>query len=201
VRQLDRVSIAGFIFVVQMFVFINASYIWENEDVERVFTIYFVMMAFTFAILDSKNPLYKITIFDGISQLFFAFVAGIFLFSTFNLPGSENYGGYESQALVIGIVEEFCFRGALPEAFGKGHAPADTARLLSAASFSLFHVFVYDFSVVNLAVAFVFGLIMQYVWDSKYPLASCGLHAAWNVVVLGGSFSLWAFDVALLGGI
>jgi hypothetical protein len=91
------------------------------------------------------------------------------------------------------------FQGALPDAFSRGGASANIARLLSAVAFSFFHIFVYNFDIVNMVVAFVFAIIMQYVWDRDYPLGSCGIHAAWNVVVIAGSFSLWTFDVALLG--
>lgn len=208
VQYLDKVRIAGFLLLVQLFVWINASHMWDNPEVERIFMIYFVMMAVVYAVLDSENPLYKISIFDGLSQILFSFAVCLFIFSMFEMPGTTDFGGYESlgllilaQALVIGVVEEFTFRGALPEAFAKGGAPAETSKLIAAASFSLFHVFVYDFNIPNLIIAFIFAIVMQYVWDREYPLACCGIHAAWNVVILAGAFSLWPFDVTILGGI
>lgn len=214
-KNLDRITIAAFLVVAQLFVLLSANHLWESEAVHDVFLIYFIMMAFSFAVLGSKNPFYKITIFDGLTQLFLAFIVGVFLFSKMGFAGTYDLSGYENlglliiaEALVIGLVEESMFRGALPVAFEKSHVSPGTARLLAAVSFSLFHVWVYQFDMTSLITAFVFALVMQYIWDGGsntrrigYPLAACGIHAAWNTVVIAGSFSLWPIDFALLGGI
>nr|WP_321496301.1 CPBP family intramembrane glutamic endopeptidase [uncultured Methanolobus sp.] len=215
-RNLDRVTIAGFLVILQLFVLISADYLWENDSVNYIFLLYFVMMAFSFALLGTENPYFQVTIFDGIIQWGGGFLVGLFIFSKLGISGTSGYSGFESlgllivaEALVIGMVEETTFRGAFPKALMRSKFTPGQARLFSAIAFSLFHVWVSDFDVSFLITAFVFGLIMQYVWDggsttSKkpgYPLASCGLHSAWNVVMIAGSFCMMPFDISILGGL
>ncbi|NPE27633.1 CPBP family intramembrane metalloprotease [Methanococcoides sp. SA1] len=214
-QNLDKVSIAGLIVALQLFVLLSARHIWENEAIQDMFMMYFVMMAFTFALLGTDNPFFKITIRDGVTQFVVAFVLGVYAFSALGFGGSVGYGGFGSlglliiaQAVVVGTVEESMFRGAIPEALDKGEMAPNVSRLISAAAFAGFHVYVYEFQFGLLLAAFAFGLLMQYIWDggsvessrSGYPLMACGLHAAWNTVVLAGSMSLWPFNPLTLGG-
>ena len=205
VRDLDKISIAGFLVLAQLFILLSAPYLWENQQMQDMFTTYFIMMAFTFAVLDNKNPFYKITMFDGLTQMLLAFVTGIYLFSFFGFQPIGDYAGFESltlliiaQALVIGTVEESMFRGAIPAALDKGKMSSSASRFVAATAFAGFHYWAYNGDIPSMIAAFLFGLLMQFFWDggsvkSKtkgYPLVSCGLHAAWNVTVIAGSFCI-----------
>ena len=214
VRNLDRISIAGFLVVVQLFILLSAPHLWESESIQNMFLIYFVMMAFTFGVLDDKNPFYKITLFDGLTQMLFAFVAGVYLISFLGFESTtSNFGGFQSltllviaQVLVIGVVEESLFRGAIPAALDRGNVHPNTSRLFSAISFAGFHVWAFDWNMVGLIAAFFFAILMQYLWDGGsvktktpgYPLVAVGFHGAWNVTVIAGSFML--YDPGFLGG-
>ena len=214
-KNLNTVTIAAFLVVAQLFVLLSADHLWQSEAVTQVFTIYFIMMAFSFAVLGSDNPFYKITIFDGLTQLLLALIVGIIVFSQMGFTGTYDYGGYEniglliiSQALVVGLVEEAMFRGALPKSFEKSNVSPGVSRLLASVAFAGFHVWVYQFEITALLTAFIFGMVMQFIWDGGsntrklgYPLAAVGLHAAWNIVILSGSLSMWPFDVLSLGGL
>ena len=206
VRNIDNVSIAGFVVLAQLFILLSAPHLWQNEDIMQMFIIYFLMLGVAFSLLDAKNPLYNITIFDGLSQYLLSFVAGIFLFSRLGFGSSSDFGGFGSltllvcaQALVVGLPEELLFRGAIPEAFDKGNVDPNTSRLLSNVAFALFHGWAYDWSIVLMVSAFFFGILMQYIWDGGnsrkagkgYPLVSVGIHASWNVVVYAGA--LWIY--------
>lgn len=220
-KNFDQVSVAGFILLAQLFIFMSAEYIWDNEAVKDVFMMYFVMLAVSFSVLGGDNPFYKISLFDGLSQFVFAFVGTVVVLSMVSVGDTSGYMGFENlgkliiaEALVIGLIEEMTFRGAITSALQKGKMNPYSARLLSAVAFAGFHVFVYEFNITALVTAFIFGLCMQYVWDggkvpknskmSKigYPLACAGIHAGYNTVIVAGSFSLWAFDViGVFGGV
>ena len=215
VRNLDRISIAGFLVIAQLFILLSAPHIWESEAIQDMFLIYFVMMAFTFGVLDDKNPFYKITLFDGLTQMLFSFLAGIYLISFLGFENtSGDFGGFESltlliiaQVFVIGTVEESLFRGAIPTALDRGNVTPNVSRLVSAIAFALFHVWAYDWNMVGVAAAFFFAILMQYIWDGGnvktktpgYPLIAVGFHGAWNVTVIAGSFML--YGPGFLGGI
>ena len=216
VRNMDRISIAGFLVIVQLFILLSAPQLWESDAMQNMVLIYFVMMAFTMGVLDDKNPFYKITLFDGLTQMGFSFLVGIWIFSYMGFPADPTFGGFESLALliiaqsfVVAAVEEPLFRGAIPTSLDKGNTNPKTSRLVAAIAFSLFHVWAFDFSMVGLIAAFFFGLLMQYIWDggsvkSKtqgYPLVAVGLHAAWNVTVIAGSFTFSVLSSGFIGGI
>ena len=211
-RNLDRISIAGFLVIAQLFILLSAPHIWESEAMQDMVLIYFVMMGFAFGVLDDKNPFYKITLFDGLTQMVVSFLAGVWLFSYMGFTGDGTYGGFETlglliigQSLVIGVVEESLFRGAIPTALDKGNMNPNVSRLVAAGAFAGFHWWAFDGNMVGIFAAFFFAILMQYIWDGRsvktktpgYPLVAVGLHAAWNVTVIAGSF---AFSV-LVGGI
>lgn len=208
-QNFDRISIAGFIVLAQLFVFLSAPRLWPDEAVQNMVLVYFVMLAFSFAMLDLESPLYKISIWDGLVQYVVAFVVGLFLFEKIGLgAGTADYGGFGSLTLlviaevfVVSLSEEIMFRGGLPAALQRSRVPLVQAVFLSNLAFSFFHVWAYSWSVPQLFAAFCFGLIMSYFWyggsfdsqkGSGYPLVSCGLHGAWNVMVLGGPFTIFS---------
>ena len=212
VRNLDRISIAGFLVIAQLFILLSAPHLWESEAMQDMVLIYFVMMSFAFGVLDDKNPFYKITLFDGLTQMVVSFLAGVWLFSYMGFTGDGTYGGFQTlglliigQSLVVGVVEESLFRGAIPTALDRGNNNPKTSRFVSSVAFSLFHWWAADGDFVFLVAAFFFALLMQYIWDGGsvktktpgYPLVAVGLHAAWNVTVIAGSFT---FSV-LVGGV
>jgi membrane protease YdiL (CAAX protease family) len=194
IQNLENISIAGFIVIAQLFLLLSSPHLFE-ESVQDMFLMYFLMLAFSYAVLDRESPFFKISVFDGLSQLGISILAGVLVFS---LSGYASFGGFESltllilsQALVIGIVEEMLFRGAIPNTLDEGNVNPYASRLIAIVSFSLFHVFSYDFEPLPLVGAFLFGILMQFIWDggtiekgTGYPLLACGLHAAWNIVVI-----------------
>lgn len=217
-RQLDNVSIAGFVILAQLFVLLSAPHMWADEAIQDMFMYYFVMLAFAFAILGREgNPLYSITLSDGIVQYVTAFVVGLFVFSELiTVPGSGNFGGYGTltslviaQTFVVAICEEMLFRGALPKTFQQSNVGYGASRLISCSAFALFHGWAYNWNIVLMASAFFFGLIMQYFWDGGavnnkkvgWPLLAVGLHASWNVVMDAGQFSMWVTELTKLGGL
>ncbi|WP_340819041.1 CPBP family glutamic-type intramembrane protease [Methanolobus sp. WCC4] len=197
-KRLDRVSIAAFLVVGMLFFLVSADHLWHDDSITMMFMVYFLMMSFSFSVLDQKNPLYDISLLDGLIQWGVGFVAGLFIFSEFGISGSSNLAGFGTLGLliiaetIIGLNEELTFRGAIVKAFqtGKMKMTEGNARLFSAIAFSLFHVWVSDFNITFLITAFFFALAMQYIWDKGYPLASAGLHTSWNVVVIAGSLTI-----------
>lgn len=201
-RNLDNVSIAGFVVLAQLFVLVSAPHLWADEWITDLVLYYFIMLGFSFAVLGADNPLYKITVSDGIIQYVTAFVVGLFFFDYFvSVPGMANYGGFESlvslviaQSFVVALCEEMMFRGALPKTFQKSNIGYGTSRLLSITAFALFHGWAYSWDWFSIVAAFCFGLLMQYFWDAGlvnnrkagFPLVAVGLHAAWNTVILSG---------------
>lgn len=202
IKNIGNISIAGFILALQMFILVASPYIFPGENMSEVFVIYFIMMVMSYSVLNKSTKIMQITINDGLAQLSLFFLGGIFIFSAITTTSAiPNYAGFGTvtlliiaEILVVGFVEESTFRGALPLIFDQSGASPRAARLLSAGFFAILHVFIYSFNALSLFIAFIFGLIMQYVWDggeveSKtrgYPLGAVGLHAAWNVVVIGG---------------
>ena len=202
VRNLDRISIAGFLVIAQLFILLSAPHLWESDAMQDMVLIYFVMMAFTMGVLDDRNPFYKITLFDGLTQMVVSFLVGIWLFSYMGFEPAADFGGFETlalliiaQSLVVAAVEEPLFRGALPTALDRGNMHPRTSRLVAAVAFSLFHWWAFDGNMVGLVAAFFFAILMQYIWDGGdvrtktpgYPLVAVGAHAAWNVTVIAGS--------------
>jgi membrane protease YdiL (CAAX protease family) len=164
-RNIRQYSIAGFLILAQMFVLVSAPHIFNDMGQEMLLT-YFLMVAFSFAVLDLASPLWKINLFDGVSQYLIAFVGGLFLFSNMGLgAGSENFGGFESlssliiaQSFVVAISEELMFRGGLPTVFQKSGMTKQSAIFVSTIAFAGFHGWAYGWNPTLLVGAFLFGL-------------------------------------------
>ena len=202
IKNIGDISIAGFILALQMFILVASPYIFPGENMSEVFVIYFIMMVMSYTVLNRTTKIMQISLRDGAAQITIFFLGGIFLFSAITTTTTvPNYAGFGSVALliaaeilVVGFVEECTFRGALPLIFDQSGTTPRASRLLSAAFFAGLHVFIYAFNFLSLFIAFIFGLVMQYIWDggdveSKtrgYPLGAVGLHASWNVIVIGG---------------
>lgn len=207
-RNVRQYSIAGFLIVMQMFVLISAPHIF-TDMVQDILFVYFLMVAFTFGVLDLADPLWKVSLEDGIVQYVIFFVGGLFLFTKIGIGAggvSGDYSGFGSlsdliiaQTFVIGVSEELMFRGGLPAVFQKSGMSKASSILVSNIAFAVFHGWVQNWDISLMVSAFVFGMLMAYFWyggnlkDDKtvgFPLASCGLHSAWNVVVLSGPFAI-----------
>jgi hypothetical protein len=208
VRTIDNVSIAGFVVLAQLFILLSAPHIWNDDNIMQMFMVYFLMLGVAFSVLGAKNPFYEITVFDGLSQFLLSFVVGIFIFSKLDFGGSSNFGGFESltllilsQVLVVGLVEELLFRGAIPQALDNGGVNPNSSRFIASLAFALFHGWAYSWAIMPMFSAFIFGILMQYIWDGGnsraagkgYPLVAAGIHAAWNVAILAGAFSVWVY--------
>ena len=219
VQNIGNISIAGFILAIQMFILVASSYIFPGENMSDVFVIYFIMMVMSYSVLNKTTKVMQISIKDGVAQISLFYLTGIFLFSAItNTAAVPNFAGFGSMALliaaqilVVGYVEEVTFRGALPRILDESGTSPRASRLLSAFAFASFHVFIYAFNMVSLFIAFIFGLVMQYIWDGGeiesetrgYPLGAVGAHAAWNTVVIAGPIqSIMSFDfVQIFGGL
>ncbi|MDY0292557.1 MAG: CPBP family glutamic-type intramembrane protease [Desulfuromonadaceae bacterium] len=203
-KTLGNSYIFGFAVILQLFFFLASPYIWGPE-LASSFLTYMVMLALAFALLGVENPLRFIKTTDGIVQYLVAFVGGLFLLTFLGLGASNNldYGVFGSlsglilaQSICVGMSEELLFRGAIPRALEVSGLSYKLSRLIAIICFAGFHVFAYNWSISSLIASFVFGLLMQFIWDAGrimpgttkarmgYPLVSIGLHAAWNVVVL-----------------
>jgi membrane protease YdiL (CAAX protease family) len=205
-KNVRQYSIAGFLILAQLFIYVSAPHVF-NEMAQDMLLVYFMMVAFSFAVLDLSSPLWKIKLGDGLAQYMVFFVGGLFLFSHLGMgSGSENYGGFGSlstliiaQSFVVAMSEELMFRGGLPTVFQKSGMTKQSAILVSTVAFAGFHGWAYGWNPTLLLGSFLFGLLMAYFWyggnltakdSSGYPLVACGLHAAWNVAILGGPFMI-----------
>jgi membrane protease YdiL (CAAX protease family) len=207
-RNVRQYSIAGFLIVMQMFVLISAPHIFTDMVQDMLF-VYFLMVAFTFGVLDLADPLWKVSLENGIVQYVVFFVGGLFLFTKIGIGGGVATGDYSgfgtlssliiAQSFVVAISEELMFRGGLPAVFQKSGMAKTSAILVSNLAFAGFHGWAYDWQLAPMISAFVFGMLMAYFWyggnlkDNRqvgFPLAACGLHGAWNVVVLSGPFAI-----------
>ncbi|WNY25149.1 CPBP family intramembrane glutamic endopeptidase [Methanolapillus millepedarum] len=203
-KNFGQTSVFGFAVLIQLFLFLSARYIW-NAGVEQMFLYYMVMLAFSYALLGTENPLKKVSTGNGIIQYLVAFIAGLFVFSYIGSGiGSSDFGGFGSlsaliicQSLMVGMSEEMLFRGAIPRALQASKMSYLSSRLISVVSFALFHAWAYNWNWTSMIASACFGALMQYVWDAGritkpadgeqragYPLMAIGFHAAWNVAVI-----------------
>jgi len=202
VNKIGNAKIFGVAVLIQLFFFLGAGYIW-NTEIAAIFQIYFIMLGFSYVLLQADNPLRFVSIHSGVAQYVLSFGVGLILFTHLGLnSGNADFGGFGSltalilaQSVCVGLSEELIFRGAIPKAMEVSGFSYFVSRLIAAGSFAIFHIWAYNWQIGPILAAFCFGCLMQIIWDGGikapgkerrkgYPLAAVGLHAAWNVVVM-----------------
>lgn len=88
------------------------------------------------------------------------------------------------QLVIVVASEEIIFRGVVFQYFTK-HFNWIVGMFISAFAFSLFHLAVYEGSMGALFTAFLMGLVFAYMTKRYNIGVAIGLHASWNLFVLG----------------
>jgi len=87
---------------------------------------------------------------------------------------------------IVATAEELIFRGAIVSELEKHTAPIGVY-LISSFLFSIFHLAAYGPNISSLFIIFIFGLILCYLTRKMNIGWAIGLHAAWNLFLIGAT--------------
>jgi len=197
-RLIHKISFGVVIILVTLFALFDAPAIWgENfPQMQNQLMIYLISILYAtfFARLAAKSRakvLFDTPAITAVTVFFLAFFLSLSIFRALPLsPTTQTGVATSSFALVITHIfvvasnEEILFRAAVPDLLPvKGMA----AQGVSAVLFGLFHWVSYSASWSGILFAIVAGLVFGWITERWHTglIASIGVHAAWNLFVVG----------------
>ena len=200
--NLGKVPISFIVVIMQTFMYVNAPSIFGKfaTQAKEIILLYMVM-TFSFSILSLftfgssqrqqlKGAMNK-PFLSSLLNFFISFFIsmGIFYLLPMPITGSifKPLSIMQSEvitflpymllfAFVIAYTEELVFRQIVPQYIG---------RYMSAGVFALFHWYAYSGGISSLIFAFGMGLILDIIFEKAGLSASTGVHASWNLALLG----------------
>lgn len=187
-----KVSLGFALIWTQLFVFVNASWIFgERSTAYRwLLAVYLIMFSLTYAIPDLRSRWFDLGLVEWakiygkhllIAMIIMFFIGAIFVNTNIGLNTLLNIhiGHYVYHFLVVAPIEEAMFRLYAYEKVGA---------VVSSVMFSAFHIAAYGASIINFVMAFIMGLV--YIWinkkarTEKTAVASAAYHGAWNIMAV-----------------
>ncbi len=195
VSQIRRMSFGMFYYLLLAFTLVG-SVVYSDSELYSKLSVYMLMTAVFYAFFNRTHPLMKIPLDVGIvTYSLFLLGAGLvfsILRTIFGLMPSQMFNvPFSYMLLLYGLVVSFN-EDAI---FSYGPLPRAIGPLWSALLFATFHVFVYFrdvgwvIGIFRFIIAFISGLIFQYIAKTINPVASSAVHTAYNLVITGYAFS------------
>jgi len=185
----NKLSIGVIILLIQLFLFINAEWVYGKEKaplISNILLVYLILQVAILSAFDMPLPTIKTNLNSLVNFLLMFLVASI----VFSLMDVALFGGVAYQlvvtyigflvlhAFVIAYTEEIVFRWMLPKQIGLGD-------IVSNLLFGVFHLAVYKGSLIIVLFLMIFGYILSIVRDKFGIMGSIGVHFAWNLKALG----------------
>lgn len=189
--SLKRVSVGIVIIIVQLFLLVNASWIYGETapQMEKILTMYLIMQAVILAAFAVRMPQLErfrqesafkgLIVFLGASLILVGVPATIHLFLGGLFSEIKIIAGFGLvHGFVIAYTEELIFRHILPKVAMLGD-------IMSSTLFGVFHIAVYHTTPLAMILLMALGFGFALIRDRFGMMGAVGAHVAWNWKVLG----------------
>ena len=184
--KLGKVPFIVYLWIIQLFLLINAPIIAPAGQVDTLRTILIIYIIAELMFLDflPKVPGARMNLNQAIPWMVGGFIATVVIVTGIGFVYGFSIQTYALNSpiylivlhsAVIGVSETFIFQATLPKLI----TPVP-AQIL----FATFHTSVYGGDIISIVVAFFAGIVFYTITKYTNMFAACGVHAGYNVAVL-----------------